>query len=102
MNYDQKTCPECKRHIANVPNPVLQRDVHGPLVKTYVLHAFYGCDTGCEGHIAYAEDKDENVCQSEFEVGCPSRVDYKEWAKEVCAAAFRGVPFSWDDCRVVV
>ena len=33
----------------------------------YVVHDFYGCDTGCCGHIAYLCDENDNIiAQSDF------------------------------------
>lgn len=98
--YDQKTCPQCSRHVASVPNPILKRDVHGSLVKTYALHRGYGCDTGCCGHVAYAEDVAGNTCSAQFEFTHPYGAPIEEWAQEFCADAFRNVPFSWADCRI--
>jgi len=101
MDYDQKTCSECKRHLANVPNPVLRRTVHGPLVKVYVVHRFFGCDTGCEGHTAIAEDAEGNICESKFEFDAPYGESHKEFAKEFARSHFPGVPLDYGQCRVV-
>jgi len=41
-------------------------------VKIRVLHAYYGCDTGCCGHILEIDDEEE---YSTFEFGHPDSVE---------------------------
>jgi len=44
-----------------------------------VYHSYYGCDTGCCGHIVRFEDEDNG----HFDFGHPYGKDRLEWAKEL-------------------
>jgi hypothetical protein len=94
-----ETCQRCHRPILY---PLPTRDVrgHGPLVKVYVVHAFYGCDTGCCGHIVVAQDAQGNECQGGFEFMHPYEDDPQTWAQSLANHEFPGVEFSWEDCAI--
>lgn len=49
-------------------------------IKVRVLHAYYGCDTGCCGHFIEMEDSDGKITESSFEFTHPYGEDFKEWA----------------------
>ncbi len=94
-------CEFCKRPRQGYLNQILTRD-HGDLVKVYVVHDYYGCDTGCCGHKAVAEDGEGNVCQSNtFNFSHSYDQDHEEFAKALAAEHFPDIPFSWADCNVV-
>lgn len=54
-------------------------------LKIRVLHAYYGCDTGCCGHIVEVEDAETGkdlTRGSTFEFSHPYDEDFKQWAIE--------------------
>ena len=77
------------------PKPL--SDEHGPLVKSWIEHEYYGCDTGCCGHVVFAEDAQGNF----MHVGGDNENEWEILISEVlCFVAnedFPNVPFSWED-----
>lgn len=103
-----KKCERCERpyksKLRKVPYSPLE---HGTLEYVIVEHAYYGCDTGCCGHMAVAFDSDNNRCEGKFEFdhNYGTRPNYKpapdeEWATEFAGAQFPNVPLKFDECTV--
>jgi len=94
-------CWRCDRPILH-PGQGPSRELHGDLVKVYVVHAGYGCDTGCCGHRAVAEDSQGHECAAQFEFDHPSYSDdFHTWARSFANHAFPGVPLDWEGCEVI-
>lgn len=54
-------------------------------MKIRIMHAYYGCETGCTGHIVETEDGKQIGC---FEFGHPCGRDPRKWAKEFLESKF--------------
>lgn len=76
-------------------------DLHGELKKAYVVHAYYGCDTGCCGSIAVAEDAAGNQCRGSFQFDHPYDEEPMVWARHFVAERFPGIPFSEQNCEII-
>ena len=67
----------------------------------YVVHDFYGCDSGCCGHRAYLVDADGNqVAHSAFAFDHPYGTPTDEYAIEFCRNEWPGVDVHLDECQV--
>lgn len=51
-------------------------------LKIRVFHGYYGCDTGCCGHIIEVEDSKGQCHIDHFEFTHPGDGNFKEWATE--------------------
>lgn len=72
----------------------------GKPVKCYVVHRFYGCESGCEGHVVLIEDaRGESEETGKFHFMWPDGGQEK-WARDLAASEAPGVPFSWPDCAI--
>ena len=79
---------------------------HGPIWRaaySYVVHAYYGCDTGCCGHRAYLCDENDNIiAESHFEFTHPGwKEPHDAWAKEFCLSLWPDVPVKIEMCEVL-
>jgi hypothetical protein len=54
--HEDAICAPCRGEIARAVGGI-----------AYVVHDYYGCESGCCGHRAYVEDARGNVLDSEFE-----------------------------------
>lgn len=66
--------------------------------KVVVYHSYYGCDTGCCGHIVELGGKEE------FFFNHPWGEDFREWAERLVRDAFGADHVSdldWDNCVVL-
>ena len=76
-------------------------------MKVVVLHSYYGCDTGCCGHVVRLNDEDgEQIGEFEF-TAAGSKEDRKAWAIEFAREKIeREYPgthtfdLDWDNCDV--
>lgn len=68
----------------------------------YVVHEYYGCDSGCCGHRAYlVNEEGQQVDSSDFEFHHPSyKQDYKEWAEEFIKSHWPDAVLDYEECRV--
>ncbi len=68
-----------------------------------VIHSYYGCDTGCDGHRAYVCDEDGNIVErGSFEFAHPFGQEKLEFAKEIARkliAAYK-VPINEMECEI--
>lgn len=62
-------------------------------MKVSVLHAYYGCDTGCCGHVV--EIDDEQVGEFQLSEHPEPGQDRKAWAKELVESVLRD---KYPDC----
>ena len=94
-------CIRCGRKRQSVDT--WQKLGHGELVKAYVVHHSYGCDSGCCGHSVIVEDVDGNECEEKsWEFAHPAAPeDFETWARSLVDEVARGVPLSWADCEVI-
>jgi hypothetical protein len=69
-------------------------------MKVVVYHGYYGCDTGCCGHVVTVDGKHEK-----FEFDHPWDEDHKEFAVELARSVLgRDVHFEdldWDECLIL-
>jgi hypothetical protein len=68
------------------------------MAKVIVYHSYYGCDTGCCGHIVEMGDR------TEFDFGHPFGDDARAFAEELIRAKFgeeHVKDLDWDNCEVV-
>lgn len=94
------TCTRCQRPILFPPSDTIAGNPRH-VVAAAVVHAYYGCDTGCCGHVAIALDcTGEEVARSGFESSHPYGDDPKTWAVSFANERFRGVPLDWERCEV--
>lgn len=66
--------------------------------KVIVYHGYYGCDTGCCGHIIEMDGKEEFVFDH------PWNEDFKSWAKELVRESFgeeHVADLDWKNSRVI-
>ena len=71
---------------------------HRPIVGVYVVHDFYGCDTGCCGHKSVAVDSDGDVVHSTFHFDHPSYEDDRlKWASDLSQEDFPQILFLRDE-----
>jgi hypothetical protein len=67
-------------------------------MKVIVYHSFYGCETGCCGHVIELEDG-----RSKFEFCHPYGDSTKEFAEELVRDAFgeeHVKDLDWDNCII--
>lgn len=67
-------------------------------MRAVVYHAFYGCDTGCCGHIVELEQG-----QSEFRFSHPYG-DYRDYAESLVREVFGAehvADLDWENCLVL-
>ena len=62
-------------------------------MKIRVYHAYYGCDTGCCGHIV--EILDNNLSQFVFTHPYDRDISHKEWARELVEQTIK---YNWPEC----
>jgi hypothetical protein len=70
-------------------------------VKVRVYHGYYGCDTGCCGHIVELDDD-----RSRFEFTHPptDKSRWREWAEDLVREAFGDEhvkDLDWGNCEIV-
>ena len=65
----------------------------------YVVHDFYGCDSGCCGHVVYLCDADEHVIDSHFEFTHPYEGDMNEFCRDFVESVWPGVECRLDLCE---
>ena len=87
-----KACARCGRTYIHV------REVRGEgcarCVETvYVRHAYYGCDSGCDGHEVVGLDSRGNEVYCSFEFDRPYDDDPETWARSLADAHCRGAKF---------
>ena len=101
---DTKRCSNCNRAIAwPVPPDTKPYQIHEPIEFCYVVHAGYGCDTGCCGHSVYGgNSRHDEVCHR-FEFSHPNRCDGDliRWARDIAAQVFPNVRFDEARCEVL-
>ena len=74
---------------------------HGMLVKVRVVHDFYGCDSGCCGHKAIAEDATGNECKGSLEFYHPGEGQSdRDFAAEFASEDFAGIPLDFEECEI--
>lgn len=67
-------------------------------MKAVVYHAYYGCETGCCGHVVELEDGREI-----FEFDHPYGEDSRKFAEQLLAATFGEehiADLDWDNCII--
>jgi hypothetical protein len=70
------------------------------MTRIVVSHSFYGCDTGCCGHVVEVDD--ERV--GEFQFDHPYGEDPREFAEEMVRetlGAEHVADLDWDNCLIV-
>lgn len=72
-------------------------------IKVIVCHSFYGCDTGCCGHVVTFPDE-----TTQFEFLHPYGDDRRQWAIEFAQDAVREkygadhvADLDWDECEIM-
>ena len=99
---NEEICSNCNRN-TKFKRELNNNVFHNRLVKAYAVHTYYGCDTGCCGYIAVAEDENLIKCRSKFEFDHNYGPDEQNesWANSFTQQFFPGIPFSWEDCEMV-
>lgn len=94
-----ETCERCGRPVLF---PLSERDgVKRHVVSARVVHQFYGCDTGCCGHVVYGDDCDGNeVWSSHFHFDHPYGDDKVTWARSLAAEDLPEVPLNEADSEI--
>ena len=64
----------------------MDRKERDELARIRVFHSYYGCDTGCCGHVIVVDGREVGG----FEFGHPRGRDPKEWARAMVERALRG------------
>lgn len=74
-------------------------------IKVVVLHEYYGCDTGCCGHVVRLNDEDGDEIQFDFDH--PYNEDKRMWAIKFAQQAveeqydkYHIADLDWDNCVV--
>ncbi len=88
-------CTVCGRGTRRVVSPGRS---HGKLVRGWVTHESYGCDTGCCGTIVRAEDANGIRCATEFDFGHSG--DTETEARVEVEEAFPGVTFDLEASEI--
>ena len=65
----------------------------------YVVHDFFGCDTGCCGHKAYLCDENNEIIDEKFEFIHPYSMDEKEFISGWINALWCNVRIDWKKCQ---
>ncbi len=84
-----EVCTQCQRETRR---DQVARTSHKPVVAVYIVHGFYGCDTGCCGHEKFAVDEDGRVVHEDWRFKHPYGIDKDEWAKSEL--------YRWPDANV--
>ena len=92
------TCERCGRPVSKYGTHFHPEDIS----YAYVVHDFYGCDTGCCGHRVYFCDKEDRTLSSHFTFshpyGDPKEVFWKDCLQDT---EFPEAPLRLDLCEVV-
>lgn len=70
--------------------------------KITVMHSFYGCDSGCCGHVIYIDDK---VQDGTFEFSHPYDKNHLDWAKKFISDKLgpeHVQDLDWENCAIDV
>ena len=81
----------------------IEERLHGPTwqgVYSYAVHDYYGCDTGCCGHMAYLCNGSDQVIDEHFEFTHPYGETPDAWAREFCLSFWPDVPVKIEMCQV--
>jgi hypothetical protein len=66
-----------------------------------VVHAYYGCDTGCCGHAVETYDRLGRKLERTFDFSHPyGQDDYHEFARSLAAIHAPGFPLRWEECDI--
>ncbi len=71
------------------------------MTKYIVYHGYYGCDTGCCGHVV--ESADDTSCRS-FSFSHPYGEDHYEFARDLLREEFGEEhvgDLDWDNCIIL-
>ena len=72
--------------------------------KVIVYHGFYGCDTGCCGHVVEIHDDNGKILRNSFDFNHPDKKEeYLEFAKEVIRNNFGEEhikDLDWENCEI--
>lgn len=93
------TCPKCDRQFLT---PKTKRN--GNLSRAaycYVVHDYYGCDTGCCGHIGYLCDDNNEILDEHFVfVHNYLHEDNNKWIQEFLSDIWPKIPIHYNKCNV--
>jgi hypothetical protein len=67
---------------------------------SYVVHDYYGCDSGCCGHNVILCDKDDNELDREWMFSHPYGEDHSVYAKNLCKKYWPNVEVRLDLCEI--
>jgi len=68
--------------------------------RVIVYHAYYGCDTGCCGHIVRMDETEEFQFAHPFD----GHLDPLAWAQALVAETYgqeHVADLAWDECEII-
>ncbi len=96
---DRNICSVCGRYTRN--HPIRDGCPHPKdAAYCYVVHDYYGCDTGCCGHEAYLCDAEGRVIKSCFLFEHPDSSDDAQWAVDLLERLWPGIPIRLEECQL--
>jgi hypothetical protein len=80
-----------------------------PRKKVIVFHSFYGCDTGCCGHVVQVGDEEHfqfaHPWDDVYDLSGPDREErMRKWAEELVRDTFgpeHVADLDWENCVIV-
>jgi hypothetical protein len=91
-------CPRCGRiigHYSHARSGNLRRGEYA-----YIVHDYYGCDTGCCGHKAYLCDEDGQIIDEVFKFIHPGRMSKKEFVSSYIHSLWCNIKIDWEKCEI--
>lgn len=91
------TCPKCGRphRLQETRECAMSRAAY-----CYVVHDYYGCDSGCCGHRAYLCDAAGNILEEQWAFIHPYGAEKDSWAAEYCGGIWPGIEVRLSECAV--
>lgn len=96
---NKETCPNCggEKRGHHKYNNKQECDAS----YAYVVHDYYGCESGCCGHNAYLCDKNGNILASEWEFSHPYSEDDKPFIDNLIRKYWKNITIDYDKCQIL-
>jgi hypothetical protein len=73
-------------------------------MKLIVYHSWYGCETGCCGHIVESTENSDHKLLHKFHFDHPSGDDFKKFAEDLVRNQYgekHVKDLDWENCKIV-
>jgi hypothetical protein len=94
---DSSLCSKCGRVIAGYNHARLGNLGRGKYA--YIVHDYYGCDTGCCGHRAYLCNEDDEIIDEQFTFAHPYGISTEEFISSWLKSIWCKIRIDWTKCE---